>query len=390
LGNRFLTCIKLQHGVKLYRETRAYIPNKAMWCCAESSSKQEVAEDTPEPVKEEEQEPPPAEDPKPKYTFMIVGARGIRNTDWMPGLGKPDCYCEVKLKGEVLEKTPVIDDTMKPRWAYEFTMMDCEDDATLEFKVWDSDVAGRDLLGTVNLKPSAYMEKGCNMEFQMDEAGANIKAYLGLKIKVQGQEEYPEGEKPELEITVEKEAGATQYGLDIDSQDQKHLQIIMVDNGAFKAFNDAEADPRKHVKPSDYIAAVNGVTGNVVDMMGQFQQPKVTVKLLRAVQESVLVKRGDTKQLHGLSFPAKMKHDVLVVMSIGDGYIKEHNSSCKQEADKIVEYDRIVSIKGQTGSAKTLKSLLDKATGEFQIGIQRPCLPNAATGKSPGGMFRFF
>jgi len=307
----------------------------------------------------------------------------------MPGLGKPDCYCEVKLKGEVIEKTPVIDDTMKPRWAHEFTMMECEDDAKLEFKVWDSDVGGRDLLGTVNLTPSAYMERGCNMEFQMDDAGANIKAYLGLKIKVQGQEDYPEGEKPELEITVDKEAGAKEYGLDIDSQDQKYLQVMMVDKGAFRAYNDAEADPTKHVKPTDFIAVVNDLRGNTEEMMLQFKQPKVTVKLLRAVHESVLVKGGDAKQSHGLSFPPKMKNEVLVVMGIGDGYIKEHNSSCKLESDKIFEHDRIVSVKGQTGSAKTLKSLMDKAAGEFQIGIQRPCLPDAGA-KSPGGMFRFF
>jgi len=76
-------------------------------------------------------------------------------------------------------------------------------------------------------------------------------------------------------------------------------------------------------------------------------------------------------------------------MEIGPGYVKEYNDKCQNESDKILVYDRIVSVKGQVGKVATLKGLLDKATGKFQLGIQRPC-PVEAASKAPGGNFRFW
>jgi len=322
----------------------------------------------------------------PKFTIMIVGARGIRNTDWMPGLSKPHCHCEAKRGDKVLFTTKSIKDSMVPRWVEEFDVWELEQDEQLEFKVWDTDVVGAECLGKVIVAPDTFMEHGCNQDFPM-EAGQNTRAFLGLKIKVQGQEQYSEGPPPKFQVVLEKGEAATEYGLEIDTQDQKHFQICKVDEVAFKRYNES-VDPSVQVIKSDFIISVNGATG-APDMMKQFQKPKVTLWLVRALDAALLLENKDKKK-HGLKFPRVMtKNDVLVVMEIGDGYIKEHNDKCEQESQKILVYDRIVSVKGQVGNHDTLKGLLEKAIGKFQLGIQRPCPVEIAT-KAPGGNFRFW
>jgi len=362
-----------------------------MFCCGEEQKNTlpaEVVKD--EAVKEEPPPPPEPEVKGPKFVFMIVGARGIRNTDWLPGLGKPDCYCEVKSGGQLIHTTRIINDTMVPRWAEEFNVDDLNDNENLEFKVYDKDVVGSDYLGKVVLQPDAFAEKGCCQDFEMLEAGKNIKAYLGLKMKTRGQEEYPAGPPSSFEVEVEKGEEAKEYGLEIDSQDMKNLQIAQVDQGCFKAYNE-KADSSVQVVISDFIVSVNGVEGSA-DMVKQFANPKVKVKLVRALNTAVLLENNDKKKKHGLKFPTKMKNDVLVVLEIGDGYIKEYNDTCAREqraSEMVLPYDRIVSVKDEVGRALSLKSALEKASGKFQIGIQRPCPPEAAT-KAVGGMFRFF
>lgn len=364
-----------------------------MWCCAGDQSGQAATEnfqqDIEEPKKEEEQ---PPEEPKPKYVITVVGARGIRNSDWMPGLGKPDCFCEVKRKAdggeELLYTTKTIDNSMMPRWTEEFEVWNLGENETLEFKVYDKDLIGQDYLGKVILTPDAYAEKGCNTEFMMEEAGTNIKAFLGLKLRPGVMAEYPDGPPAEFAVTVKKGDGAAEYGLEIDSQDTKHLQVAEVDKGAFKAYNE-KADPSVQVVKSDFIVVVNKVEGDAPAMMKEFgKEQEVTVKFVRAVDTSVVLENNDAAKKHGLKFPAKIKKDVLVVMEIGDGYVKEYNDSCTEESQKILPYDRITYVKGQAGTASSLKGLMDKATGKFQIGIQRRCPTTAAT--TGGGMFNFW
>eukprot|EP00419_Tripos_fusus_P026123 CAMPEP_0172720378 /NCGR_PEP_ID=MMETSP1074-20121228/76764_1 /TAXON_ID=2916 /ORGANISM="Ceratium fusus, Strain PA161109" /LENGTH=135 /DNA_ID=CAMNT_0013545887 /DNA_START=49 /DNA_END=452 /DNA_ORIENTATION=+ len=118
----------------------------------------------PEPPKPKE-ESSQKEDSMAIFKVMIVGVRGIRQADWRPGPGKPACYCEVKRGETPLHRTTTIDGSTVLRWAEEFGVWEYEIGESLEFKVWDSDVAGAKCLGKVTLTPDAYMEKGCNMEF---------------------------------------------------------------------------------------------------------------------------------------------------------------------------------------------------------------------------------
>eukprot|EP00419_Tripos_fusus_P085971 CAMPEP_0172850884 /NCGR_PEP_ID=MMETSP1075-20121228/50673_1 /TAXON_ID=2916 /ORGANISM="Ceratium fusus, Strain PA161109" /LENGTH=62 /DNA_ID=CAMNT_0013696823 /DNA_START=1 /DNA_END=186 /DNA_ORIENTATION=+ len=62
---------------------------------------------------------------------------------------------------------------MAPHWAEEFSVWEYEIGESLEFKLWDSDMVGANYLGKVLLTPGAFIEKGCNMEFPMEEVGPN-------------------------------------------------------------------------------------------------------------------------------------------------------------------------------------------------------------------------
>jgi len=360
--------------------------NAMAWCCGQEAPTPVAEQVAAEPVAPEPEEP--KEDPKPFCTIMIVGARGFRNTDWFPGLGKPDCYCEVKRGDKEVFKTKVVQNSMVPKWTEEFQVWE-EEDQELEFKLFDSDLTGSDYLGKVKITPNAWMENGFNTEFAMEEAGG-AKAFLGLQMKVKDQDEYPPAPLPHFDVEISKQEAATEYGLEVDDQDLQHLQICAIDEGAKSAafkYNEQQSDAALLVKVSDYILSVNGQTGGAA-MLQQFKdssQSTMKMRLARALDTQVPIENSDQKKKHGLKFPAKMRNNVLVIMDVEDGYVKEYNDTCKKESDKIMKYDRIVTVQGASGKAAELKKSLEKATGKFQIGIERP-YPEAAT-KTPGGAF---
>jgi len=327
-------------------------------CCQQSSSGTEV---------ERLAKTDPAT-PGRKMTVMIVGAKGIRNSDWLPGLGKPDCYCTASVAGNQLYKTKTIDNSMAPEWSEEFDV-ELGEEQQLEFSVYDSDLIGADFLGKVSVKSQQIMEAGLNNDFFMEDAGTNIKAYLGLKIKLQGKE-YPE--KPdELEVTLEK-GEATDYGMMLDDQDKLNLQVCEIYDGVLQKYNDSAKDDMK-VKVSDFIVGVNGVRGDPLEMLSQFGEAKVTLHLRRAKSFTAIIEKQDNATSLGCEVPRPLMKNALVILKVGDGLLKAYNDNCKNEAEKIMNFDRIVSVKGETGSAEQLRSKLMDTSGKFQIGIQRRC-----------------
>jgi len=304
-----------------------------------------------------------------KMTVMIVGAKGIRNSDWLPGLGKPDCYCTATVAGKQLYKTKTIDNSLAPEWSEEFDV-ELGEEQQLEFGVYDSDLVGADFLGKVSVKSQQVMEDGLNNDFLMEDAGANVKAYLGIKIKLQGQE-YPE-KAVEVEVALEK-GEAADYGIMVDDQDKLNLQVCEIyDGGVLQQYNDSAKDDMK-VKVSDFIVGVNGVRGDPAEMLTQFGQAKVTVHLRRARDFTTIIEKKDKASPLGMVIPKPPVKNALVILDVGDGLLKEYNDKCKNEADKIMKFDRIVSVKGETGTASQIRAKLMDMSGKFQIGIQRRC-----------------
>jgi len=306
---------------------------------------------------------------KPQFTISIIGARGIRNSDWLPGTGKPDCYCVVTRGGKEIFRTKTIDNSLTPNWAEDFELSEYNDGEELEFKVWDKDLIGSDYLGKVVLTKEQFAANGVNGDFEMEEAGTNIRAYLSLKIQVQGQD-LPPGSLTEFEVTVERGEDRS-YGLQIDEQGKVDLQVYEVEEGALQKYNES-AKLDMQVKKSDFIMAVNGIANSCEAMLDQFQQPKVTLKLRRALEFVVIFEKEEFFTKLGVITPKPMKNDVIAILRIEDGLIQDYNKTCTLESDRIAVLDRIVSIKGMRGSAGELKAKFDMMKGKFQVGLQRP------------------
>merc|ERR1711971_61852 len=127
--------------------------------------------------------PAPSKPPVP-LEISIVGARGVRDADWMPGGGKSDpyCVCEIPQKPQSKLQTPVIDGTLEPAWNFKGTIPDHVEGDSLVFTVYDKDIGKTDdLLGTVTLTPQQFL-RGFAGELPLNDAGKGIQAFLNVKV----------------------------------------------------------------------------------------------------------------------------------------------------------------------------------------------------------------
>jgi len=305
-----------------------------------------------------------------KLTVTIIGARGLRNADWMPGSGKSDCYVVVKSKDQELYKTQVIKDSLEPVWMEEVKINDWEDGAALEFHLFDKDLVSSDFLGKVVLEASNFAEKGFNDDIKVEPTGkATTDAFLKLKIKVQGKE-LPPTPSPEFKVTIEKGENPS-YGMDLDFQDGSRLVITEVKDGPCKKFNENAQPGEPQLQKLDFIMSVNGVSGAVQDMLSQFRsEPKVELEVKRGTGYTVLVENKEDKPL-GLEFPKKPIGDFLAITGISEGAVMDFNETAKQER-KICVGDRIVSVGGERAKAVELQKKLEKPGAALQLLLLRP------------------
>jgi len=121
----------------------------------------------------------------PPLRMVIVGARGLRDADWVPGTGKSDpyCTCEVLSRPEATKvQTSVINDTCEPTWDHEAEIAGFQPGDVLVFKVYDQDLGKSDFLGTVSLKSEQFYPGGFDGDVPLADAGKGIQAFLKLKI----------------------------------------------------------------------------------------------------------------------------------------------------------------------------------------------------------------
>mmetsp|Transcript_28470 Transcript_28470/g.88560 ORF Transcript_28470/g.88560 Transcript_28470/m.88560 type:complete len:362 (+) Transcript_28470:83-1168(+) len=321
---------------------------------------------------------------EPKLLISVVGARGLRESDWMPGSGKPDCYCEVKTGNLLLHTTRVIDNACEPLWAEECKVSDLADGSPLEFHVHDKDAVGSDFLGSATLSAKEYMREGFNGEIKLDKSGAS-QAYIRLKVKLAGKD-LPTGPTPEITVSAEKPSKETSFGLDLDTQDGVTLHVLEVKGGPFQDYN-SNAPADLQVKPGDVIVNVNGSTGSTEKMLTEFRNElKVECVIKRSVMTSIVFDRGDASTPLGLEFPEKLLGELLVVRSIRGGAAEAYNATAK-DVDKLYPGDRIVSAGSVTGKAGSLKDKLDSQDGKIQLQILRAASQSHFGG---GGLLHWF
>lgn len=116
----------------------------------------------------------------------ILGARGLRNADFVPGLGLSDpyCVCAVIGKPHMRIQTPVVDDDLDPAWNFSKDLPDYTVGDQLKFEVWDKDQGKKDdFLGHVSLDIPPPPGK-FHGELRLEEAGKGIQAFISVKVSV--------------------------------------------------------------------------------------------------------------------------------------------------------------------------------------------------------------
>merc|ERR1719195_1940480 len=141
-------------------------------------------------------------------TFTSIGARGFRNSDWMPGVAKPDCYVVVTSNGQEIAETSVSRDSMEPLWKEEFEYKEWEEGAELGFHLYEEIGAESHFLGAATSEYDRFRD-GFNGDLQLRESN---RAYLRIKIKPPGKV-YPLGFPMEFELTLGKDENNS-YGID--------------------------------------------------------------------------------------------------------------------------------------------------------------------------------
>jgi len=339
--------------------------------CAKDGKNAEQIEEVPtEKLAPGEPEEGTPEVGEPRLVISIVGAQGVRNSDWMPGTGgKPDCYCEVTAGGQTLHTTAVLTDVLEPVWQEECKVASIAEGAALEFSVYDKDFVGSDFLGKAVLEAKDYAEAGFNGFLKLADAKAP-EAYIRVKVKVAGKD-LPPGPPPQFTVTVEKPTKDASFGLALDTKDGQTLQVLELKEGPFSTYN-ASVSPSLQVKKGDIFVSANGMAGKTDDMLKQFvEEMKVECVVVRPISITILFDRGAAGSALGLEYPDKAGGEVLVVKSIEAGGAVEASNAAAKEQDKLLPCDRITAVNGQKGAAEKLQKLLEETSGKIQLTVSR-------------------
>lgn len=159
---------------------------------------------------------------------VMKSARGLLDTDFMPGVDKSDpyCMCEIDSRnGQALafdqidtnhdgvltreewdaamgvtfsdsrKRTKVVFDNLNPVWDEEVTVSPYTPGMSLTFSIWDSDLSpesevqwvcgvdtGDDFLGRVTVDVQDLFDAGGPKEYRLDDAGQGIDAFLTLEV----------------------------------------------------------------------------------------------------------------------------------------------------------------------------------------------------------------
>mmetsp|Transcript_112515 Transcript_112515/g.217998 ORF Transcript_112515/g.217998 Transcript_112515/m.217998 type:complete len:312 (+) Transcript_112515:57-992(+) len=291
--------------------------------------------------------------------IMVVSASGIRNSDWLPGTGKPDCYCTVKSaeQGRELFRTKILNDQLAPMWNEEARLIGYKTGESLEFEVWDKDLITSESLGKVTLSPDDFAQEGWNGQLKLTEAGDGIdSAFLNVKIKMPDQD-YPKGPSDEFEVTVEKQQGES-LGLDLDLQDGTYCLVKTVDDGPLQQYNE-QVKPTEQIKPGDFVLSVNGETTPKA-MLKKFRgEHKFTMTVRRSTTVYVLVDiQKSDKGTPGLEFPKEPVGEWLCIKGLqNEGWGKSLNDGCEDSSAKFQVGDRIAALAGASNAGEVRDKL---------------------------------
>jgi len=319
----------------------------------------------PNPVMPEE---PPEEEPQ--LLITIVGARGVRDSAWLPSTGKPDCYCEVKT-GDLLLHTTNSIVACDPFWGEVCKIKEIASGSPLSFTVYGKDLLGSDRLGRVLLEAKDYASAGYNGELKLKETQVS-QAYIRLRVKVAGKP-LPPGPPAMINVSVEKPSKEVSFGLDLDCQQSALLCVMEVKNdGAVDLYN-RSLPPDMQIQPGDAIESVNGECSSTEKMLAQFRTAmKADCVIKRTVLVNIIFDRGSPSSTPlGLQFQGEeVQGENLIVKQITGGAAEKHNNSA-QPHEKLHPNDRILSVGDKSRSAVDMQKKLESTEGKLRVLVRR-------------------
>jgi len=329
----------------------------------------EDAATQPEPEAAADPEPDAEPEKEPKLVITVVGARGIRESDWTPfknsEASKPDCYCEVRLGGKTIHTTSTIDDCCEPVWAEECSVAELGENQALEFAILDKDLVGSESVGMASIQAKDFEAKGFNGELKLADAKVD-QAYIRVKIKVAGKD-LPAGPEPKFAVTLTREKDKS-YGVKFNMRDERTLQLVEITDGPFATYNSIWP-AHKHIRVHDFITRVNKVSGNSKAMKDELvANLEVEIEVTRCVYTAIVYDRGEPHSPLGMEFAEAKTSDFAIVKSVSEA---GHNANAKDHG-KICTGDRIISVGGQKGKATDLVKNLENSSGKVQIVLARP------------------
>jgi len=317
-----------------------------------------------------QREPEPEEESgAPELSVSVVGARGLRPSDWLPRVSEPACYCEVKANGEVLFTTAKSENEnggCEPVWAAAFDVLLARV-GSLEFAVYGEDPFGSDFLGKARLETQDYGTDGFNGELKLEDGKAD-EACIRVKVKLAGKG-LPPGPAAGFRARIERPSADTPWAIGFDTRDEVQLRVMGIVEGAVSEYNSG-AKPQRQVNVGDHLLEVNGVTGSADSMLAEFATKcSVDCVISRSATCTFLVDFGEASTPKGIDLITSAGgFDFWVIRSIADD---------GKGKGQLQPGDRVIALGPATNLAADLPQQVREASGKVLVTVSRSVAGNS-------------
>lgn len=126
-----------------------------------------------------------SKEPMHRLRVTIQSAHGLKAADF-GGTSDPYCICDVPGKKSARLKTPVIKKTLNPVWNF-VCELNLSSTDSLQFSVWDQDLASEELLGSAYLDSVQFIQTGFEGRLALSDVRQKMHSTLSVKIEPLGQ-----------------------------------------------------------------------------------------------------------------------------------------------------------------------------------------------------------
>mmetsp|Transcript_70949 Transcript_70949/g.224115 ORF Transcript_70949/g.224115 Transcript_70949/m.224115 type:complete len:375 (-) Transcript_70949:91-1215(-) len=331
--------------------------------------RQDVVRDMRSEHGQQREPEPERESGAPEFSISIVGARGLRPSDWLPRVSEPACYCEVKANGEVLFTTAKSENEnggCEPVWAAAFDVLLARV-GSLEFAVYGEDPFGSDFLGKARLETQDYGTDGFNGELKLEDGKAD-EACIRVKVKLAGKG-LPPGPAAGFRARIERPSADTPWAIGFDTRDEVQLRVMGIVEGAVSEYNSG-AKPQRQVNVGDHLLEVNGVTGSADSMLAEFATKcSVDCVISRSATCTFLVDFGEASTPKGIDLITSAGgFDFWVIRSIADD---------GKGKGQLQPGDRVIALGPATNLAADLPQQVREASGKVLVTVSRSVAGNS-------------